>query len=416
MELKSKKLLVIGLTWPEPTATAAGVRMMQLLEMFIRYEYETIFVSSATKMEHSTDLEAMGIAVHSVQLNSSSFDTFIKNLDPNIVLFDRFLTQEQFGWRVAEQCPNALRILDSEDLHSLRHVRERCFKKGIPFTEARWLADDKTKRELASMLRSDLSLVISSFEMELLRKSVGLDTSIVWHLPFMYDKISQQPDWPQFEERRDFMFIGGGRHSPNVDAIAYLEQDIWPKIRERISDAKCYVYGAYLPDAIHKLHNPKKGFYVRGRASSVSEVMKLARVCLAPLRFGAGIKGKLMDAMLNGTPSITTAIGAEGMHGAMDWNGFICDDKEDFVRQAIELYSDKTMWQKAQENGLKIIDALYNRFSLEKGVMDRITQLLLDLETHRAQNIMGRILEHHTVQSTKYLSKWIEEKNRNSKS
>jgi glycosyltransferase involved in cell wall biosynthesis len=172
------------------------------------------------------------------------------------------------------------------------------------------------------------------------------------------------------------------------------------------------VYGAYLPDAIHKLHDPKEGFYVRGRASSASEVMKLARVCLAPLRFGAGIKGKLMDAMLNGTPSITTSIGAEGMHGAMDWNGFICDDKEDFVRQAIELYSDKTMWQKAQDNGIKIINTQYQKQPLKTSLMERITELSESLENHRAHNIMGRILERHTLQSTKYLSKWIEEKNR----
>ena len=413
MEMKSKKLLVIGLTWPEPTATAAGLRMVQLLEMFLMYEFETIFVSTAYKVEHTQDLDAMGISTHSIKLNDASFDSFIENLQPDIVLFDRFLTEEQFGWRVAEYCPQALRILDSEDLHSLRHVRESCIKNDIPFTQARWLANDRTKRELASILRSDLTLIISSFEMELLQRAVGLDTSLLWHLPFMYDAISQQNDWPEFEARRDFLFIGGGLHAPNVDAIKHLEQEIWPNIHARISDAKCYIYGAYLPDAVNKLHNPKKGFYVRGRARSVSEVMKMAKVCLAPLRFGAGIKGKLVDAMLNGTPSITTGIGAEGMHGEMDWNGFITHSQDDFIDKAIELYTNKTVWQKAQDNGINIINKLYHKPRLEKLLMDRIKELMKDLETHRAQNIIGRILEHHTLQSTKYLSKWIEEKNKN---
>ena len=410
--MESKKLLVIGLTWPEPNATAAGVRMMQLVHIFIGQGFKITFVSASKRTEDSENLEALGITTQQIELNNASFDEFLKALKPEIVLFDRFLTEEQFGWRVSEFCPDALRILDSEDLHSLRHVRETCFKRNVTFTELLWLKDDKTKRELASILRSDLTLIISSFEMELLQRVVGLDTSLLWHLPFMYDAISQQNDWPEFDARRDFLFIGGGLHAPNVDAIKHLEQEIWPNIHARISDTKCYIYGAYLPDTVHKLHNPKKGFYVRGRARNVSEVMKMAKVCLAPLRFGAGIKGKLVDAMLNGTPSITTGIGAEGMHGEMDWNGFICDDKEDFIDKAIKLYSDKTVWQESQDNGIQIINTLYQKQSLETTFIDRITQLSGGLEQHRAHNIIGRILEHHTLQSSKYLSKWIEEKNR----
>ena len=89
-------------------------------------------------------------------LNDSGFDAFVKKLDPNIVLFDRFFTEEQFGWRVTEFAPNALRILDTEDLHSLRQVREQLFKNNIPFTVEKWLQSDVTKREIAAIYRSDL--------------------------------------------------------------------------------------------------------------------------------------------------------------------------------------------------------------------------------------------------------------------
>lgn len=410
--MNSKKLLIIGLTWPEPTATAAGVRMMQLIHAFLAHGMDITFVSASNMPENSEDLRSLGIAFEQIELNNTSFDVFLETLKPQIVLFDRFLTEEQFGWRVTEICPGALRILDSEDLHSLRHVRESCFKKKVTFSKSEWLQNDKTKRELASILRCDLTLIISSFEMDLLKETVKLDDSILLYLPFLHEEISQKNDWPEFEMRRDFLFIGGGLHAPNIDAINYLESSIWPKIRARISDAKCYIYGAYLPDKILKLHKPKNGFFVRGKASSVSEVMKLARVCLAPLRFGAGIKGKLLDAMLNGTPSITTEIGAEGMNGSMDWNGFITDSPNDFVQKAIDLYTDKTLWQKAQDNGIKIINKRYHKPSQENSLMHRITQLLAELEKHRERNIMGRILEHHTLQSTKYLSKWIEEKNK----
>ncbi|UWX56544.1 glycosyltransferase family 4 protein [Maribacter litopenaei] len=410
--MESKKLLVIGLTWPEPTATAAGVRMMQLLQVFSSRDLEITFVSASKRTGGSEDLQALGITTEEIELNNASFDEFLKILKPEIVLFDRFLTEEQYGWRVAEVCPKALRILDSEDLHSLRYVRETCFKKNIPFTVARWLADGKTKRELASILRCDLTLVISSFEMELLEKIVKFDASLLLHLPFMHNEIFQQNDWPEFNDRRDFLFIGGGLHSPNVDAIKYLEQEIWPKIHSQISDVQCHIYGAYLPNTVIKLHNPKKGFYIKGKTNSVSEVMKMSRVCLAPLRFGAGIKGKLVDAMLNGTPSVTTGIGAEGMHANMDWNGFVSESQEDFVQKSIELYTDKTVWEEAQGNGIKIINTLYSKSSLEKRLMNRITEKVDNLEHHRLKNIMGGILAHHTLQSTKYMAKWIEEKNK----
>ncbi len=410
--MQSKKLLVIGLTWPEPTATAAGVRMMQLLQMFQEYDFETIFISSASKTDASEDLEALGITCQHVSLNSLSFDEFIKDLDPNVVLFDRFLTEEQFGWRVAEHCPRALRILDTEDLHSLRHVREQCQKNKVLFSNELWMQSDKTKREVASILRSDLSLIISTHEMELLQQVLKIDSSLLWYLPFMFDEIPKDVDWPGFETRRDFILIGGGKHPPNVDAIKYLKHDIWPKIYERLSNTKCYVYGAYLPESILQLHQPKNGFYVRGKARKVSEVLSIARVCLAPLRFGAGIKGKLVDAMRYGTPSVTTQIGAEGMHGNMEWNGFVTDDEDVFVEKAIQLYNDKTVWQKAQDNGINIINTLYHKPKLEKLLMDRIKELMEDLEPHRTQNFMGRLLEHHTLQSTKYMSKWIEEKNK----
>ena len=120
----SKKLLVIGSVWPEPSTTAAGCRMQQLLGAFLRFGYKITFASTASRTEYSLDLEKVGVAEVTIQLNHSSFDDFIKKLLPTIVIFDRFMIEEQFGWRVAEFAPKALRILNTEDLHALRKARE----------------------------------------------------------------------------------------------------------------------------------------------------------------------------------------------------------------------------------------------------------------------------------------------------
>ncbi|MGB5498254.1 MAG: glycosyltransferase, partial [Maribacter sp.] len=256
-------------------------------------------------------------------MNDSSFDAFIKNLNPDIVLFDRFLTEEQFGWRVAEFAPEVLRILDTEDLHSLRQVREKLFKLNSAFTPTKWLQSNITKREIASMYRCDLSIIISTYEMDLLLNEVKMDKRLLLHLPFQLDKIDNAKiaAWPNFNTRKDFICIGNGKHAPNIDAIVWLKNEIWPLIRKSMPNANLYIYGSYLPEHIKQMHNPKAGFHVEGWTESVAAVIGQSRVNLAPLRFGAGIKGKLIDAMQCGTPSITTAIGAEGMHGVLPWSG-----------------------------------------------------------------------------------------------
>ncbi len=411
---ENKKLLIIGWGWPQPNATAAGVRLLQLAEYFLNFGYLVTFVATANENEYAEDLKCLGIQTKQVFLNCDSFDGFITELQPEIVLFDRFLTEEQFGWRVTAQIPNALRILDTEDLHSLRYVREQCFKQHIPFSTERWLQDDKTKREIASIYRCDLSLIISDYEMQLLEQILDSNLDVLHHLPFMLDRLDIPLITPNFESRSDFIFIGGGKHAPNIDAIKYLKNDIWPKIRKQLPNASMNIYGAYLPQQIQELNDNQTRFCIHGKIKNVQEVMKSAKVCLAPLRFGAGIKGKLLQAMQFGTPSVTTKIGAEGMHGKMDWNGSITDNEKDFINAAIDLYKNKTKWEQAQNNGYELIQSRYNKTDLEKQLSFKITYLLNHLEIHRSQNFIGSLLHHQTMNSSKYMGKWIQEKNKHS--
>jgi len=410
--MSKQKVLIIALVWPEPQATAAGSRMLQLLHFFKKSNFAVTVASTSTVSKLSLDLDGLGIEQKQIQLNDSSFDAFITDLNPSIVLFDRFISEEQFGWRVTEHAPNALRILNTEDLHSLRHVREKSFKKNIRFSTSDWLNDDKTKREIASIYRSDLSLIISSYEMELLQNVINIDKSLLLHLPFMLDKVGEEQisDWPSFSERKDFICIGNGKHAPNIDAIVWLKKEIWPLIRDQLNDARLQIYGAYLPEFINQMHTPKVGFLVHGWAEDKKMVFENARINLAPLRFGAGIKGKLVDGMTFGTPSISTSIGAEGMHNNLSWNGTIIDQAGAFARAAVSLYTDENAWQKAQLLGIEIIDQVYDAEKLHNKLSTAIDQLTEGLIAHRKQNFIGVMLQHHSLASTKFMSKWIEEK------
>jgi glycosyltransferase involved in cell wall biosynthesis len=412
--LSKNAVLIIGSIWVEPNSSAAGSRMLQLIVQFLQQHWHVTFASAAVKGEKAMDLKAIGVDEAVIELNQSSFDVFVKDLAPTIVLFDRFMMEEQFGWRVAENCPKALRILDAEDLHCLRKTRHKALKKNSIFSKNDLLKEDITKREIASILRCDLSLMISDFEMDLLKNFFKIDEKLLYHLPFLISKIDQNQicSWKPFEERKHFTMIGNFLHAPNVDAVLLLKNTIWKQIRTQLPDAELHIYGAYPTQQILELHHKKEGFLVKGYTPSTEEIVRNIKVVLAPLRFGAGIKGKLTEAMVFGVPSITTTIGAEGMHAHLPWNGFVTDDFEDFAQKAIALYADENLWKEGQQKGVEIINSIYDKAQNGPLFINKIIEIQEKLTQHRTTNFFGSMLQHQTLQSTKYMSKWIEAKNR----
>lgn len=408
-----RSVLVIGYVWPEPESSAAGARMMQLLEFFLAKGYSVTFATTAVKTPFMANLHSLDIKTVKIELNNPSFDHFIKALAPEVVLFDRFMMEEQFGWRVSEFCPKALKILDTEDLHFFRKARHSAFKSGIPVTPT-LLWSNTAKREIASIYRCDLTLIISEVEMDLLRNTFGVPDNLLFYLPFMLEKPSAEriKKLPSYEHRRHFVSIGNFKHEPNSDAVLNLKQHIWPLIKQKIPEAEMHIYGAYPSPKVQQLHQAKTGFLIKGRADSAEEVLKNARVLLAPLRFGAGLKGKFTDAMQSGTPTVTTPLGAEGMHGNLNWNGAIADNAPAFAREATELYQKQIKWQEAQANGFKILSARFLRTELQKEFEQIIDGLKENLKKHREMNFTGAMLSFHSMNTTRYLSKYIEMKNK----
>lgn len=387
--------------------------MLQLIQSFLSQDWQVTFGTVSQKNPNSIDLTNYGVTEVSLALNNSSFDEYMLNLNPTIVIFDRFITEEQFGWRVAETCPNTLRVLDTEDLHCLRKTRQEAIKNEIEFTNDMLLNSEIAKREIAAIYRCDISLIISTFEMKFLQEVFKVDESLVYHLPFFLNKIKKNHSWKPFHSRHHFVSIGNFLHAPNVDATMQLKKYSWKLIREKIPSAELHIYGAYPTQQVLQFNNKQEGFYVHGFVEDAAEVLENSRVLLAPLRFGAGIKGKLTSAMQCGTPSVTTSIGAEGMCGQLPWNGFIEDQVEDFVDKAVALYTNEKLWNQAQQHGIEIINTMYDKELLENKFLKLIQQVSLNLKQHRNNNFTGKMLLHHSLQSKKYMSKWIQEKNKN---
>ena len=174
-----------------------------------------------------------------------------------------------------------------------------------------------------------------------------------------------------------------------------------------------HIYGAYVSEKAKQLHNDKEGFIIKGRADSVEKVFNLAKVLLAPIPYGAGLKGKLLETMQLGLPNVTTKVGAEAMSGNLDWNGFIADSDAEFIEKAIELYSNEELWNTAQKNGIDLVNQRFEKTLFETDFVTKINELLSSLNSHRNQNFLGQLFQHQTMQSTKFMSRWIELKNRN---
>jgi glycosyltransferase involved in cell wall biosynthesis len=408
-----KKILFIGLVWPEPTSSAAGTRIIQLINSFLSNNFEVTFASAASKSDYSFSLTSMGVTEQHISLNDSTFNSFLKTVQPDMVMFDRFMSEEQYGWRVTEECPQAIKILDTEDLHCLRYARQQVVK-SLNIVQTTNLYTDIAKREIASIYRCDLSLIISKAELEILTHDFKVPPNLLYYLPFTEQEIDnkQKLAWMDFDDREGFVFIGNYLHEPNWQTLQVLKTQIWPKLRRGLPGVKMHIYGAYSSPKVMQLHQEKEHFYVHGRAADAVETIGKHRVMLAPIQFGAGLKGKFIDAMRSGTLIVTTSVGAEGMKEDLAWNGAIADDHEDFITQAIALYKKAELWRVAQENGTIILNTLFVNTDQVKSFFELICMLSKQLNLHRQNNFIGQLLQHHSNNSSKYMSLWIEEKNK----
>jgi len=400
------KVLFIGNIWPEPKSTAAGWRTSGLILCFQDHGYEVSYSATTPVNGHAKVLVDNEVSVQEILVNDDSFNIFIAELNPDIVVFDRFMMEEQFGWRVRDFCENALIILDTSDLHFLR------IQRGETLSEKKKTKHQEVKlRELGSILRSDLSLIISEVEKDMLVE-MGIPEDVLYYLPFMVD-VPDSKKWNSFENRNHFITIGSFLHEPNIDQLKYLKSSIWPLIRKQLPNAEMHCYGAYCKGKHEQLTDSKAGFFIKGFANDAKEEISKYKVLLAPLRFGAGLKGKLIEAMLTGTPSVTTSIGKEGIvANDQEWAGAVFDDEVLFTNAAVKLYSQEDVWETASNKSFGIIKERFDRKIHNATFIDNISSRILNLENSRNSNVLGSILNYHTNRSTKFFSMWIEAKNK----
>ena len=384
------------------------------------------------------------------------FHAILTTTQPSIVVFDRFFAEEMFSFIVRKYYPDALRIIDQQDVHFLREARQKMAAK-MTTTATTTIKDivahrpDATSsrsllREIASIYRSDLTFVCSPVELQMLTAEYNIPDTKLALAPFFCDDDAllgngdhrRNHKNEQEGERRHVMMIGTFRHPPNLDSVQWVMNSLWAILRPRLPPGtELHIYGSYPPpNAMNEFHKPQNGIYFKGFLPSL-DVMRGYRLLLAPLRFGAGLKGKIVDAWCHGLPVCTTLIGSEGMTATtttttkssgggggggggaeMDgWGGLgRAATAAEVVDDAATLYHDQELWGRCQQRGYALLRELYDRTTRLDHVHRAIEESVDYMQERRRSDVVGSILWEQQFRSTEYFSKWIElkETSRNS--
>ncbi|MBZ4687982.1 MAG: glycosyltransferase [Clostridiales bacterium] len=347
-----KTVLVIDHYVPHFDKDAGSRCTYSYLRLFNKMGFKVIFVGdNFYKHEpYTSELQRMGIEV----LYGNWYAQNIKKwIEQNGKYIDyAYLNRPHISIKyidLLKTYTNAKIIYFGHDLHYLRERRNYEIEKNEELLKAseRW---KKTEFELFN--KADVVYVVSSYEEEILKKQFS--EKIIRTIPvYIYDDVSDS-NVNSFNEREDILFVGGFNHKPNIDAVLWFVKEIFPSIVTENPNIKFYIVGSNPPEEIKKLHS--KNIIVTGFVSD-EELQKLynnCRLVVVPLRFGAGVKGKVVEAMYYQVPLVTTSIGAEGLKN-IEKNLVISDEPKDFAEKVIKLYNDKNLWAELSKNSYNYI-------------------------------------------------------------
>ncbi|HFB83556.1 MAG TPA: glycosyltransferase, partial [Thermodesulfatator sp.] len=255
-------------------------------------------------------------------------------------------------------------VFDTIDLHFLREKREAELKGD---EKLRQRAEETRRLELSLARAADQVIVVSPFEEEILRQERIENVTVI---PNIHEPVKEVPG---FEGRKDLMFIGSFQHPPNEDAVCWFVAEIWPRIKKELPEVKFYIVGSSPTEKVKAL--AREDIIVTGYVPEVAPYFKQTRVFVAPLRYGAGLKGKVGQAMAFGLPSVLTSVAAEGLGGRPGEEYLLADEPEEFAAAVIRLYQDRELWEKLSKNSLELIARRFSREAIKK----KVAKLLKDL-------------------------------------
>ena len=362
-------VLFIDSCWPRHNRDAGSLYALAQVRCLQKFGYEVLFSADAEYNERNNYLnmlEAEGVTCVSIE-NYQSLDEFIRTFGKYLDLV--FLTRVYSGGRhleaVKKGAPKARVVFNTIDLH---HIREKRMAQVSQDVIASHNSDATRAREIYITRQSDATIVVSGVEKDILNAQVP--GAAVFEMPLI---VTTRKSIPDFEARRGVGFVGGFEHVPNVDAIRYLLEDVWPHVVKKIPDITLQIVGFGLPDEI--IMNAPCGVSYLGPLDNIEQWFDSLRLTVAPLRYGAGAKGKVASSLASGVPCVGTKIAAEGMNLVSGLHIEVGETPEDFARKIVYVHEDRKLWNNLSSNGRAKAEECFSIQSGEGRLMNLISSL-----------------------------------------
>ncbi len=348
-----RRVLVVDACMLTPDQDAGSVRMLAILEILTSLRCKVTFVADNLeyRQPYVAQLQQRGIEV----LYHPYVDSIAELLERrgrefDAVVLSRHYVAARHIDAVRALAHDALLVFDTVDLHFLRTERLAELDGG---TAMRQSARAKRNEELTLIRAADVTLVVSPVEQKLLAE-VAPDARVMV-LSTIHEPL---PGGRPFAEREGLVFIGGFQHPPNTDGVLWYAREVLPLVRERLPGVKTYIVGSKVPATVKAL--AAEDFVVTGYVPDVTPLFTGCRVSISPLRYGAGVKGKINLAMSYGLPVVATTPSIEGMHLKQGEDVLVADDAEGFAGAIVQAYNDRALWERLAAGGL---DNIRNHFS-----------------------------------------------------
>ncbi|WP_372018642.1 glycosyltransferase [Pseudoxanthomonas sp. 10H] len=356
LHARQRRVLVLDEAVPRPDRDSASLRQFNLLRMLLAEGAHVAFLP--TRLAHAgaatEALQRIGVETWYAPFARSApawLRTHARRFD--VIVLTRHHLATAFLPLLRRHAPGARLVFDTVDLH---YLRERRGAELAADAAALRAAAATRQRELAAMAAADVTLVVSAEERAQL--AVDAPSARVELLSNLHEVAGRGAG---FDERVDLVFVGGFRHPPNADAVLWFAREVFPRIRQRLPQVRFHCIGADPPPAVLALA-AEPGIVVHGHVPDLGPYMDGSRIAVAPLRFGAGVKGKVNLSMAHGQPVVATSCAVEGMHLEDGVDVAVADDAAAFADAVVALYQDRERWQRQADAGL---DNVARHFSLE---------------------------------------------------
>lgn len=339
------RVLIVDTDTPTPDRDSGSLRLVNLMRLLVEAGCSPHFLPETGRHAgaYTTALQALGVACwHQPWIGETTRWFRRHGRDFDLVIASRHYVAASYLSLARQFAPQARFVFDTVDLHFLREQREAEVRDDRRLAQA---AEDTRKRELDLIHRADLTLVVSPAERALLAElAPEAEVAVLSNVHALPETV------PGRVGRRDLLFVGGFRHPPNVDAARWLVEAVLPLLQARLPDLQCHLVGGEVPPEIAALA-ARPGVQVHGHVPDLQPLLDGALVSVAPLRYGAGVKGKVNQAMAHGLPVVATACAVEGMHLRDGQDVLVADAPADFAEAVLRLHADAALWERLARNG-----------------------------------------------------------------